>query len=101
MFNKFKKEDEKEEEVVAPVEETVAPVEEAPVEEAPVEEAPVVEAPVEEAPVVEAIKEEEGMVTLPEGKVNRVKVPYTPKPELDPILNPDRNEKDPKTPSFL
>ena len=48
MFNKFKKEDEKEE---TPIEET--PIEETSKAEAPVEEAPVVEEPVVEEPVAE------------------------------------------------
>ena len=51
----------------------------------------------EEAP----LPEEEGIVTLPEGKVNRVAVHYVPAPPRDLTYDPDSNVKDPKTPSFL
>ena len=55
----------------------------------------------EEPKVEEPKVEEEGIVELPEGKVNRVAVPYIPAPKPNPIFNSDSNEKDPKTPSFL
>ena len=71
-------------------------IEEVPAPEAEV--APEVEEQVDDSPVPE---ETGGIVTLPEGEVNRVKVPYTPAPKPNQVFNPDSNDKAEGTPSFL
>jgi len=76
IFNKFKKEEE------PIIEEEIAEEASEDLREAPL-------------PV------EEGIVELPEGKVNRVPVKYVPAPPRDLVHDPDSNEKAKGTPSFL
>jgi len=71
-------------------------IEEVPAPEAEV--APEVEEQVDDSPVPEDIGE---IVILPEGEVNKVKVPYTPAPPRDLTYDPDSNDKAEGTPSFL
>jgi len=60
------------------------------------------EVPVPEAEVAPEIVEEVDESPVPEEKPqHNPTVPYVPAPKPDPTFDPDSNEKDSKTPSFL
>ncbi len=86
IFDRFKKDEEK-------------------VEDAPVEETQVDETPDDTTPTGDVGGEDEvpaGKVeTLPEGKVNKVTVPYTPAPKPDQTFNSDSNVKAEGEKSYL
>ena len=73
--------------------------EEAPVEPAVEKTEEVAVATTQEAAVPEETTNK--IVDLPEGKVNRVTVPYVPAPKPSQVYNPDSNEKAPGEKSFL